>query len=134
MQKKTRNSIGQTKPMETHFYTMDFFSFTRFSHIKIKKDSLLFFYALLVFLESWMQKNSKFERADKTNGKPLLHHGFFFSFTTFFLWTFRKITYYFCFCPVSISRIMNAKKTRNSRGKTRVLENHFYVIDFFFFR
>ena len=41
----------------------------------------------------------------------------------------------FFFCRVSISRVMNAtqkKKTRNSSGKTRAMESHFYDIDFYF--
>ena len=40
----------------------------------------------------------------------------------------------FFLCLLSISRIMNAKKkTRNSRGKSRPMENHghFYTMDFF---
>jgi len=41
----------------------------------------------------------------------------FFSFSRFSLRKFRTIPCYFCFCHVSISRIMNAKKkTRNLRG------------------
>ena len=28
---------------------------------------------------------------------------------------------------------MNAKKSRNSRGKTRAMETHFYIMEFFFF-
>jgi len=80
MKKKTRNSRGKTRAMETHFYTMDFF----------------------------------------------------FSFTRIFLWTFRKIPYYFFLCPVSISIIVNAKKSRNSIGKTRAMETHLYTMQFLF--
>jgi hypothetical protein len=36
--------------------------------------------------------------------------------------------YLFLKCHASISRIMNAKKSRNSRGKTRANETHFYTI------
>ena len=55
----------------------------------------IIYYALLVFLE-WMnaQKNSKFEGEDMSNGIPLLQHGFFFSFTRIFLYTFRNIPYH----------------------------------------
>ena len=38
----------------------------------------------------------------------------------------------FFFSPITIPRIMNAKKTRNSRGKTRAMETHFYTMHFFF--
>ena len=79
MQKKSRNSRGKSRAMETHFYRIEIFSFTRF-----------------------------------------------------FLWTLRKIPYSFFLCPVSISRIMNAKKTRNPRRKSRAMETHFYPIEFFF--
>ena len=55
--------------------------------------------------------NSTFEREDKSNGNPLLHHGIFsFSFTRIFRWTFRTIPYYFFKCRVRIFRRMNAKK------------------------
>ena len=57
---------------------------------------------------------------------------FFFSFTRIFLHTFRKIPYNFFLCCVRISRIMNAKKSRNSRGTTRAMESHFDSMDFFF--
>ena len=40
---------------------------------------------------------------------------FIFSFTAFILWKFRTIPYFFL-CRVSISRIINGKKTRNLRG------------------
>ena len=32
-------------------------------------------------------------------------------------------------CPFSISRIVNAKKSRNSRGKSRAMETHFYPVE-----
>ena len=65
--KKSRNSRGKTRAMESHFYTMDCFV----------------------------------------------------SLTRFFLYTFRKIPYNFSLCPVRISRKMNAKKSRNSRGRQK---------------
>ena len=60
------------------------------------------------------KKTSKFEREDKSNGNPLLHHFFFTSFTRIFLWTLRTIPYNCLLCCVSISRVMNAKK-KNSK-------------------
>ena len=93
----------------------------------------IIYYALLVFLE-WMnaQKNSKFEGEDMSNGIPLLQHGFFFSFTRIFLHTFWNVPYNFFLCCVRISRIINAKKSRNSRGKTRAMESHLYSMEFVF--
>ena len=38
----------------------------------------------------------------------------------------------FFVCHAGISRIMNAKNSRNSRGKTRAMETHFYTIQFLF--
>ena len=43
-----------------------------------------------------------------------------------------KIPYNFFLMLCRISRVMNAKKSRNSRGKTRVMETHFYIMEFFF--
>ena len=54
------------------------------------------------------------------------------SFTIFSLRTFRKNPFYYLLCPVSISRLMKAKKSQNSRGKTRAMESHFYTMIFFF--
>jgi len=68
----------------------------------------------------------------KSNGNPLLHRDFFFSFTRFFLWSCRKIKYYFFLCPVRISRIMNAKKVVIRQGRQRAMETHLYTMDFFF--
>ena len=70
-------------------------------------------------------KNSKLEREDKSNGNPLLHHGFFFfSFTRIFLQTFRMILYYFGLCRVSISRKMNAKKLEIRGGQELEVAAH----------
>ena len=57
---------------------------------------------------------------------------FFFSFTRFFLWSCRKIKYYFFLCPVRISRRMNAKKVVIRQGRQRAMETHLYTMDFFF--
>ena len=58
---------------------------------------------------------------------------FFCPFTRIFLYTSRKIPYNFFLCCARTSRIMKAKKSRNSRGKTRAMETHFYIMEFFFF-
>ena len=67
--------------------------------------------------------------AQEKQWKPTSTRRFFFSFTGFVLWKCRKIKYYFFLCPVSISRIMNAKTTRISKGKTRAMETHFYTME-----
>ena len=74
------------------------------------------------------KKNSKSEREVKSNGNILLPDRFFFSFTRFSLGTLRKIPYFFFLCPVSISRIMYAKKKLEIWGKSRAMETHFYPI------
>ena len=121
MHKKTRNSREKTWAMESHFYSMDFFfSFTR-----------IFLYTFrnipyhLLMLRSYFQNNeckniSKFERKNKSNGIPLVQHGFFFSFTRIFLGTFRNIAYNFLLCCVRISRIMNVKKNSKFEREDKV--------------
>ena len=136
--KKTRNSRGKTRPMENHFYTMDFFFlsldfpyehserlptiffmpcqyfqkneckkkleiregrqdqwkttstpwifffFHQIFPMNIQKGYLLFFLCPVSTSRRMnAKKNSKFEREDKSNGKPFLHNGFFFSFSSF---------------------------------------------------
>ena len=44
----------------------------------------------------------------------------------------QKHSLQFFLCYFRISRIMNAKKCWNSRGKTRAMEFHEYSMDFFF--
>jgi hypothetical protein len=55
----------------------------------------------------------------------------FFSFMKFFLYTFRNISYNF-FKLFSYFQNNECKKSRNSRGKTRAMESHFYSMEFFF--
>ena len=57
-----------------------------------------------------MQKISKFKRKDKSNGIPLLQHGFFFSFTRIFLHTFWNIPYNFFFMLCSHFQNNQCKK------------------------
>ena len=54
------------------------------------------------------------------------------SFITFSLWTFRNISLYYLSCLKSICRLMNAQKTRNSKGRQGAMETNFYSMDFFF--
>ena len=77
----------------------------------------IIYYSLLVFVE-WMnaQKNSKFEGEDLSNGIPLLQHGIFFFLSREFSYIHSETFLTIFLCCVRISRIMNAKKSRNSRG------------------
>ena len=54
---------------------------------------------------------------------------FFFLSLYFFYEHAENLHTIFFLCPVSISRIMNAKTTRNSKGKTRAMETHFYTME-----
>ena len=54
-----------------------------------------------------MQKISKFEREDKTNGKPLVHHAILIFFHKNFPMNMQNDS--LLLSPVRISRIMNAK-------------------------
>ena len=65
-------------------------------------------------------KNSKFEGEDKSNGFPLLPHGFFFFFHNIFHMNIHNDSLIFFLCPVSISRIMNAKKNLEIREGTHL--------------
>jgi len=56
-------------------------SFTRFSSWKFRNIPFYYFVCLVSISRSMNAKKiSKFEREDKTNGNPLLHHGFFLIF------------------------------------------------------
>ena len=79
---------------------------------------------------NWALENYAQEKQWKPTSTPRF---FFFSFTRFFLWSCRKIKYYFFLCPVRISRIMNAKKVVIRQGRQRAMETHLYTMDFFFF-
>ena len=75
-------SCFKTRATETRFYTMEFFfSFTRIILYTFRKIPHNFF-LICARISSIMnaKKISKFEREEKSNGNPLLHHGIFFSF------------------------------------------------------
>ena len=80
--------------------------------------------------------NAKISRNSRGKTRAMEFHlysmDFFLSFTRIFLYTFRNFPYNFLLWCVRISKIMNVKKSRNSRGKTRAMESHFFTIDFFF--
>ena len=75
-------SCFKTRATETRFYTMAFFfSFTRIILYTFRKIPHNFF-LICARISSIMnaKKISKFEREEKSNGNPLLHHGIFLSF------------------------------------------------------
>ena len=124
----------QWKPTSTPFFFFSHYNFT----MKTQKYSLLyFFHALLVFLEKWMEKkgkkkkkkNSKFEREDKSNGNPLLNHLIFFVPLQFSYENSETFPAVYFLCPVSICRIMNAKKEKKTQNSSQKTRDHW----FFFF-
>ena len=89
--------------------------------------------ALLVFLDSWMHQKTQNSRDETTAMETHFYTTeIFFSFMRIFLYTFRNIPYNF-FNLFSYFQNNECKKSRNSRGKTRAMESHFYSMDFFFF-
>ena len=75
-------SCFKTRATEIRFYTMEFFfSFTRIILYTFRKIPHNFF-LICARISSIMnaKKISKFEREEKSNGNPLLHHGIFLSF------------------------------------------------------
>ena len=123
--------------METHFYTTIFFSlFHQMFPMNMQKNKILIFFMPVRIctimnaqkIVNWQGRQKRW----KPTCKPWKE---FFSFTIIFLCTFRTIPYYFLSCRVRISRIMNAKKSRNSRGKTRANGNpllHHPIFIFFY--
>ena len=91
--KKSRNSRGKSRAMETHFYRIEFFfSFTRFFLWTLRKiPYYLFLCPVGISRIMNAKKISKFDREVKINGNTLVPKVFIFSFTRFFLWTLRKI-------------------------------------------
>ena len=139
MQKKTRNSRGKSRPMETHLYPMRFFfSFTSFFLWTLRKIPCYFFFLRPVSISRIMnaKKNSKSDRELNSNGNTLLPHRFFFSFTNFFL-RLRNIPCYFFLSPVIICSIMNAnnnKKNSKFEKEAKSYENpilHHRIVFFF---
>ena len=118
-------------------HSFDIFLSWHFPYEYSEIFSTNFYYALSVFLEQWMHKKKTRNSRGKIRAMETHFYTMFFftSFTRIFLWTLRTIPYNFFLCRVSISRLMNAKEKktpRNSSGKTRAMESHFYTMDFFF--
>ena len=115
MQKKSRNSRGKKRAMETHFYTMEFFFLSReFFYIHSERFLTIFLYALFVFPEKWMQKKSRNSRGKKRAMETHFYTMFFFYFfQKNFPMNTQNHSLQFFLCRASISRVMNAKKSRN---------------------
>ena len=127
------SKFERTKAMETHFYTMEFFSpFTRIFLYTSRKISYNFFLCCIRISRVMNAQKSRNSRGKTRAMETYFYTMEFFSpFTRIFLFTSRKIPYNFFLCCVCISRVMNAKKSRNSKGKTRAMETHFYTMEFF---
>ena len=78
--KKTRNSRGKSRAMETHFYPIHFFFLSLvFSYEHEERFPTLFFVCPVSISRIMNAKKiSKFEREVKSNGNTLLPHTFFF--------------------------------------------------------
>ena len=78
-----REDKSNVIPLVQHRF---FYSFHENFPIFIQKLSLHFFITVCSYFQNnESQEISKFEREDKGNGIPLLHHCLFFPFTTIFL-------------------------------------------------
>ena len=120
MQKKSRNSRGKKRAMETHFYTMDFFCpFTRSFLYTSRKIPYNFFFMLCSYFQSnECKKISKFKREDKSNGHPLQHHGIFFFFHQNFPMNIQNDSLLFFLMPCSYFQKNECKKNLDIREGT----------------
>ena len=127
-----RGDKEQWKPTSTAW--IYFFSSTRIFVHTFRKIPYNFFLCCVRISRIMNAKKLEIRRGDKEQWNPTCTAwNFFFSFTRIFLHTFRKIPYNFFLCCVRISRKMNAKKSRNSKGRQGAMESHFYSMEFFFF-
>ena len=132
MQKHLEIWEGQQEQWNPTSTAWIFFSFTRIFLYTFRKILYIFLMLCLYFPNNECKKISKFERKDKSNGIPLVQHDFFFLSREFSY--IHSETFLIIFlCYVRISRIMNAKKSRNLRGRTRAMEFHLYSMEFFSF-
>ena len=90
-------------------------------------------YAPLLFLDFRVKKKLEIREGRHEQWKHTsTPWNYFFSFTNFFLWTFRNIPYYFLLCPVSISRWMNQKKISKFEREVKSNGNTLPHTGFFF--
>ena len=137
MQKKKKNSKFETEdksngnPLLHHF----FFPPLQFYYENSEIFPTIFFSCPLSISRKMngkkrgKKKNSKFEREDKSNGNPLLNHLIFFVPLQFSYENSETFPAVYFLCPVSICRIMNAKK-KNSKFES---EDKRPLIFLFFF-
>ena len=102
-----REDKSNGNPLVHHGF---FFFFHKNFPMNIQKDSLLFFFMpRQYFYHSECKKISKFDREDKSNGNPLVHHAIFiFLHKNFPLNMKNDSLLFFFYIPVRISIIMNA--------------------------
>ena len=107
--------------METKFYTVELFFFFHYIFPMNTQENSLLFSVMLSYSSISRLINTKKKKLEIREGRQeqwkqtSTPWNNFFSFTKFFLWTFRNIPYYFLLCPVSISRWMNRKKNLEIR-------------------
>ena len=100
--------------------------------MNIQKHPLIFvFMTFCISRIMNAKKISKFEREVKSNGNTLLPHTFFFLSLVFSYEHVERFPTLFFVCPVSISRIMNAKK--NSKFEREVKSNGNTLLSHTFF-
>ena len=79
-----------------------------------------------------MQKTSKFERDDKSNGIPLVQHGFFPPFHENFPIFIQKLSLQLFIIVCSYFQHNECKEISKFKRKTRPMESHFFIIVYFF--
>ena len=105
-QTKTRGLLHGTSvvflfPSSTGLINIYFFHYN--FPINIQKHPLIFvFMTFCISRIMNAKKISKFEREEKSNGNPLLHHGIFVSFHEKFPIYIQKDSLYFFFCAVFV--------------------------------
>ena len=110
-----------------------FFLSREVSYIHSERFLTFIFFMLCSYFQNNECKNLEIREGRQEQWNPTSTPGIFFSLTRFFLYTFRKIPYNFSLCPVRISRKMNAKKSRNSRGRQKEWNPTCTTWYFFFF-
>ena len=123
---------GQWNPTSTPWNIFFLWRDCAYKYIHSARFLKIFRYALFVFPEKWMQKNLDIRGGRQEKWNPTSAPWIFFFLSREFSYIHSERFFTFFLCCVRISRIMNAKKSRNSRGKTRAMESHFYTMEYFF--
>ena len=110
-----------------------FFSFTKIFQNTFTNILYNFFFMLFSYFQNnECKKNSKFERDDKSNGIPLVQHGFFFPFHENFPTFIQKLSLQFFIIVCSYFQHNECKEISKFERKTRAMESHFFTIVSFF--